>query len=62
MPLSKNIVKWEFKASYLLPILFIFTGFYYLAKQYGFLPEDTKVWPWFLILIGVVWLFKAMDQ
>ncbi|MBU2639417.1 MAG: hypothetical protein KKG75_01780 [Nanoarchaeota archaeon] len=62
MPIKKNIVKWEFHSRYLLPLILTFIGFYFLFKQYGIIPENITVWPWLLIIIGVTWLLKEINQ
>jgi len=35
------------------PIGLIMIGLYFIAKEYGFIPKDTMIWPWILLAIGL---------
>ncbi|MFH1456466.1 MAG: hypothetical protein ABIF40_05980 [archaeon] len=35
------------------PIGLIIIGLYFIAKEYGFIPKDTMIWPWILLAIGL---------
>ena len=56
MAIKTNVVKWDFSSGYIAPLALVLIGFYFLGKQYGIISPQTIIWPWILVIIGVVWL------
>lgn len=45
---------------YFLPLLLIFIGGYYLARNQGLVPENFPFWSSLLVVIGLAMLLKRL--
>ncbi len=50
----------QHRPGFWLPIGLIILGLYFIARDYGWVPDGVPIWPWIIFVLGLTILIKRL--